>query len=133
MVAPPTSCTDKASVLITSLHLYLSHTPLLPPSLHPLRHFAVTEICVTACRHAACLAGGGASPGQTEGAGGGTHRGEAQPAQVGAPEPPLSPDPGLAEVRPASQRPGTLKSISQRHQINITSPIHEAQLGLVLN
>lgn len=35
MVAPPTSCTDKASVLITSLHLYLSHTPLLlPPFIH---------------------------------------------------------------------------------------------------
>lgn len=57
---------------------------------------------VTACRYTACLAGGGASPGQTEGAGGGTHRGEAQPAQISASKPSLPPDPGLAEVCPAS-------------------------------
>ncbi len=67
---------------------------------------------MTARRYTTCLAGGGASPGQTEGAGGGAHRGEAQPAQIGAPEPPLPPDPGLAEVRPASQRPGKLKTVS---------------------
>lgn len=59
-----------------------------------------------ACRYTACLAGGGTPPGQTEGAGGGAHRGEAQPAQVGAPEPPLPPDTGLAEVCPAAARPG---------------------------
>lgn len=58
------------------------------------------------CRYAACLAGSGASPGQTEGAGGGAHRGEAQPAQVCAAEPPLPPDPGTAEVSAAPQRPG---------------------------
>lgn len=62
---------------------------------------------MTACRHSACLAGGGASPGPAEGAGGGAHRGEAQPAQVCAPEPPLPPDPRPAEVRAAPQRPGT--------------------------
>lgn len=61
---------------------------------------------VMACRYAACLAGGGAPPGQAEGAGGGAHRGEAQPAQVGAPESPLPPDTGLAEVCPATPRSG---------------------------
>lgn len=58
------------------------------------------------CRYPACLAGSGASPGQAEGAGGGPHRGEAKPAQVGAPEPPVPPDSGPAEVCPAPQRPG---------------------------
>lgn len=39
-------CTDKASVLITSLHLYLSHAPLLLPRVHSFTPAgAVTEIC----------------------------------------------------------------------------------------
>lgn len=96
-------CTDKASV-----HLYLSQTPLLllasTPSLWP----ALSLKYATVCRHTACLAGGGASPGQTEGAGGGAHGGEAEPAEIRAAESPLPPDPGIAEVCPSSQRTGEL-------------------------
>lgn len=76
-----------------------SHPPLGIHSIMSLKY-------AMACRYAACLAGGGAPPGQTQGAGGGAHRGEAQPAQVGAPESPLPPDTGLAEVCPATPRPG---------------------------
>lgn len=90
------------SPLFTSISLSLFLTPSAL-SLWPVLSLKY----VTACRYTACLAGGGASPGQTEGAGGGAHRGEAQPAQVSAPEPPLPPDPGPAEVRPAPQRPGS--------------------------
>lgn len=76
-----------------------SHPPLCIHSIMSLKY-------AMACRYAACLAGGGAPPGQAEGAGGGAHRGEAQPAQVGAPESPLPPDTGLAEVCPATPRAG---------------------------
>lgn len=54
--------------------IYLSHMPLL------LLWPALSLKYATVCRYTACLAGGGASPGQTEGAGGGAQRGEAQPA-----------------------------------------------------
>ena len=69
---------------------------------------------MTACRYPACLAGGGASPGQAEGEGGGAHRGEAGPAQVRPAEPPLPPDPRPAEVRAAHQRPGKTKGNTHR-------------------
>lgn len=101
----------KTSVLITSI------SPMHPfSSSLPLHHsdLALSLKYAAVCRYTACLAGGGASPGQTEGAGGGAHRGEAQPAQIRAPEPPVPPDPGLAEVRPTSQRPGKLKTNSGR-------------------
>lgn len=83
----------------------ISPIPSLPASTPSLRP-ALSLKYVMVCRYTTCLAGGGASPGQTEGKGGGAHRGETQPTQIGAPEPPLPPDPGLAEVRPASQGPG---------------------------
>lgn len=72
-----------------------------------------------ACRYTTCLAGSGASPGQTEGKGGGAHRGEAQPAQIGAPEPPLPPDPGLAEICPSSQGPGKFKTLNLFHDTTV--------------
>lgn len=101
-------CTDK-SLCPHHLSPPLSYLPASTPSIWPLLSLKYA----TACRYTACLAGGGASPGQTEGAGGGAHWGEAQPAQICAPEPPVPPDLGLAEVCPASQRPGKLKMISR--------------------
>lgn len=65
-------CNDKTSLLITSAHLYLplaSFSPAPTPRLRPMLPLKN----VTACRYTACLAGGGAAPGQTEGEGGGAH------------------------------------------------------------